>query len=805
MPEKKIKKKLLCSLWLFLVILTIKEKSFAKIKPDCQKKYGNISLCYQDFLFPPKASKKSIALISDTFDLKIYPLEVNQFSSNLYLTENKKKELFKKAMGDFAKYQALKETFLEKLYEESFKNLLYYSIIELNEGKHPKQSPFFFPEKNFLQIFEQIIQYRLEKYLDLGIGIYSAENELVFELERDHYPFKKGLNSNEKYQVWESALRQNLLAKFRLASVKSFEDSVSISPSSKEITENSVHRYYNQLKKDIKTQFGRDYQSMREIETTLGDYPLLYDFSLTTLEQLHLYRGRDSLTLGQILSMKIDHKIQDKIILQIVKLRNQISYLSKNKKVSELNEIKNQELEKFHEPQGALKNFELANIIDLSINNLDVHSSYLPTKKQIQNDLKLFFQNLKELLSHSHKVPLNIKTKDLSSFISYLLKKSTNSQSFEFYRFASWKIYSHLMYSLKNIKFDPSSLVLKTFKETKVVLKKMLINKKLIEKLLQNRQAYLENNWPHSIILKSPLGNLDKAQAIHYILQEKKSKLIKTKSLNSHEKFILFKKNPSLWNKTIKKWEQIPKLWKMLLLNGGILAAITKYKQYKGGGQLNIKSIGTFDEGYFGKNTSNGGADKTAHLFGTFVVSEFLGHVYQKWGYTPTKANNYSALWSWVIMLYKELGDASIDRNGFSPNDVVFNTIGSFASYLLRLNPELDEFIDLRAEHTWKPNKVAITSDYQEVTYHLVFRGNALVSPGGKLSFLQYFDASIFYYVRNYGAQFNKNNRERNIGIALGFDLPFFFEKRNYPTVSTFLRYIILPGSMVKIKKNLNN
>src|SRR5690606_32339301 len=91
-------------------------------------------------------------------------------------------------------------------------------------------------------------------------------------------------------------------------------------------------------------------------------------------------------------------------------------------------------------------------------------------------------------------------------------------------------------------------------------------------------------------------------------------------------------------------------------------------------------------EGWFGRNTDEGGADKVGHVWSTYAFADGLADLYEGWGYEPDQAAVNGALSSFAIMGFMELGD-SLSRYGFSYEDMIMNTLGAASSYLLYKYP----------------------------------------------------------------------------------------------------------------------
>jgi uncharacterized protein YfiM (DUF2279 family) len=102
-------------------------------------------------------------------------------------------------------------------------------------------------------------------------------------------------------------------------------------------------------------------------------------------------------------------------------------------------------------------------------------------------------------------------------------------------------------------------------------------------------------------------------------------------------------------------------------------------------------------EGYFGRNTDNGGADKASHLTDYFIVANLFTDVYRMLGYSE----NAAILWGFGIAVAtgaaNELSDG-FTRHGFSWEDLVMDTTGAAIASVVSLTHTRDLF-GLRTSH----------------------------------------------------------------------------------------------------------
>lgn len=101
-------------------------------------------------------------------------------------------------------------------------------------------------------------------------------------------------------------------------------------------------------------------------------------------------------------------------------------------------------------------------------------------------------------------------------------------------------------------------------------------------------------------------------------------------------------------------------------------------------------------EGWFGKDTHNGGMDKLGHAYSAFVLADFLTDgINKKRG--ESRSTSYSgALLSMALMTYIEIFDGFSKDHGFSHEDLLTDAAGALFSVARRTIPGLREKLDFR-------------------------------------------------------------------------------------------------------------
>lgn len=202
-------------------------------------------------------------------------------------------------------------------------------------------------------------------------------------------------------------------------------------------------------------------------------------------------------------------------------------------------------------------------------------------------------------------------------------------------------------------------------------------------------------------------------------------------------------------------------------------------------------------EGWFGKGTRHGGADKTGHMYTGYLTGRISSSLYRSWGYDRNEAAGLGAITSLLFTGAMEAGDSFSDY-GFSPEDMVVNMAGAGLGYLLERFPNAGEFIDCRIEYAPPLSQIKADpiTDYEYLRYMLAFRlagFNALnESP------LRYVDLLAGYYTRNFNGDAPLDRRERDLFIGIGLDLS---ELLSFTKASVIFRYLQLPYTYIPATK----
>ena len=202
-------------------------------------------------------------------------------------------------------------------------------------------------------------------------------------------------------------------------------------------------------------------------------------------------------------------------------------------------------------------------------------------------------------------------------------------------------------------------------------------------------------------------------------------------------------------------------------------------------------------EGWFDRETDEGGADKLGHFYTSYLFSHLFAGQYERWDFGKDQAIRLGALSSLGVTGLIEVGDAFSDY-GFSYEDMIFNTLGVAAGYLLWSFPDLSRKIDLRVEYnpfTSGDYESDITTDYDRLSYLMAIKAEGfdfIENP-----YLKYLELHIGFRARNYDAYSKRPDvdlRKQYLYVGIGLNLSKLL--RPYWDIPVF-NYLQMPYTYV--------
>jgi len=181
----------------------------------------------------------------------------------------------------------------------------------------------------------------------------------------------------------------------------------------------------------------------------------------------------------------------------------------------------------------------------------------------------------------------------------------------------------------------------------------------------------------------------------------------------------------------------------------------------------------TDDEGWFEKDTSNGGSDKLGHFYTNYLVTRLLSDLYAGWGYSRDDAALYASFSSFALSsVMIEIGDG-YSEHGFSKEDLLADSLGIGVGYLLATQPSLANKLDFRFEY--KPslhseNVTDFTTDYEHMKHLMVLKAEGFESLED--SYLSYLELHLGYYSRDFNHDtMPLEGRRREVYLGVGVNL----------------------------------
>ncbi len=243
---------------------------------------------------------------------------------------------------------------------------------------------------------------------------------------------------------------------------------------------------------------------------------------------------------------------------------------------------------------------------------------------------------------------------------------------------------------------------------------------------------------------------------------------------------------------------------KVLLTNAAMAAGITAWglSQWDYG----TEDLHSGSEGWFGRDTSNGGADKLGHFYTNYVITRALTPLFESWGYRRYRAAEYAALSaSFASVVVMEVGDATSPEHGFSYEDFLMDLLGSAIGYYWAVSPALAESVDFRVEYAPDLGGTVqsdITTDYESMKHLMVFKASGCDVLQAKP--WRYLELHFGYYARKFHHNATAiEERERWIYAGIGINLSELLEPI-LGSWSGFFNYYQMPYTYLPYDVNLD-
>ncbi|MBN2894483.1 MAG: DUF2279 domain-containing protein [Campylobacterales bacterium] len=209
------------------------------------------------------------------------------------------------------------------------------------------------------------------------------------------------------------------------------------------------------------------------------------------------------------------------------------------------------------------------------------------------------------------------------------------------------------------------------------------------------------------------------------------------------------------------------------------------------------------NEGWFERDTSNGGADKSGHFLINYMMGRGLSSAFESWGYTREEAAAWGALSAFAqSTLVMEIGDSTSLEHGFSYEDAISNLLGATAGYLWYRYPSLASKIDFRVEYApdWSQKiESDFTTDYESMKHLMAIKASGFEAL--RTTSLQYLELHFGYYSRHFDHDsLPLEGRERYLYAGVGINLSHLLS----PVLGGYsgvFNYLQLPYTYLEARK----
>jgi Predicted periplasmic lipoprotein (DUF2279) len=194
--------------------------------------------------------------------------------------------------------------------------------------------------------------------------------------------------------------------------------------------------------------------------------------------------------------------------------------------------------------------------------------------------------------------------------------------------------------------------------------------------------------------------------------------------------------------------------WKNAAVIGGIGLTVGIYGANSWWEEGLSGSFRTEDEGWFGKNSYAGGADKVGHAYFTYTGARLLSRGFEALGNDPGHSLRLGVWTSLGVMTGVEVADGFSKRFHFSVEDAVANAAGALFAFLAERDPRLDALLDFRllyrrsndARRVGEEDPIA---DYSGQTFLLALKADG-VPRLREVPLLRYLELQVGYNTRGY-------------------------------------------------------
>lgn len=167
-------------------------------------------------------------------------------------------------------------------------------------------------------------------------------------------------------------------------------------------------------------------------------------------------------------------------------------------------------------------------------------------------------------------------------------------------------------------------------------------------------------------------------------------------------------------------------------------------------------------EGYFGKDTRDGGADKASHFVDYYIVSKEFAFLYEKLGFSEDAARWWGFGVAVTGGLVNEVADG-FTKHGFSWEDLLMDNLGAGSAAVISATRS-EDLIGFRTSHLPGPT---YSHDVYSADLKLDGLFRRLKINLGPFKYLLF---SVTYGVKGYRDNGDPDARERQVGFEIGLN-----------------------------------
>jgi hypothetical protein len=213
------------------------------------------------------------------------------------------------------------------------------------------------------------------------------------------------------------------------------------------------------------------------------------------------------------------------------------------------------------------------------------------------------------------------------------------------------------------------------------------------------------------------------------------------------------------------------------------------------------------DEGWFDRDTPDGGADKLGHAFLGYTLTGAFSYAYREWGFSDDQAFVRGAINSAMITTAIEIGDGFSKSQGFCWQDEVMDMVGVGIAYLRYRVPGVREKVDFRIE--WVPSS-SFHEKWDPFTDYSGQKNVVALKPSGFFKtedpFWKAIEFQVGYYTRGY-AEVDRPylHGEKRYGyVAIGLNMTYLIEALTGHTTWGVFEYYQVPYTYLPVTERFD-